>query len=79
MRPEARKEMWQGGVKRCFFCTPQTFWNDVKRGALWAGWLCSGGVCEECMSAGGSGARTVWKEVLAGHRSQHWSLCLLAF
>ena len=32
-KPEARKEMWQGGVKRCFFCTPQTFWNDVRRGA----------------------------------------------
>ena len=31
-KPDARKEMWQGGIKRCFFCTPQTFWNDVRRG-----------------------------------------------
>ena len=35
VKSDARKEMWQGGVKRCFFCTPQTFWNDVKRGAHW--------------------------------------------
>ena len=32
MKPEARKEMWQGGQKRVFFCTPQTYWNDVRRG-----------------------------------------------
>jgi hypothetical protein len=24
--------MWQDGIKRVFFCTPQTFWNDVKNG-----------------------------------------------
>lgn len=32
MKPDLRKEMWQGDLKRCFFCTPQTFWNDVRRG-----------------------------------------------
>ncbi|PRW60577.1 Fanconi anemia group M isoform X3 [Chlorella sorokiniana] len=32
INPEARKELWQGGIKRVFFCTPQTYWNDVKRG-----------------------------------------------
>ena len=32
IQPDARKELWQGGIKRAFFCTPQTFWNDVRKG-----------------------------------------------
>jgi len=28
--------LWQDDLKRCFFCTPQTFWNDVRKGA--EGW-----------------------------------------
>ncbi|KAI3429818.1 hypothetical protein D9Q98_010131 [Chlorella vulgaris] len=32
VKAETRQAMWQGGIKRVFFCTPQTFWNDVKNG-----------------------------------------------
>eukprot|EP00887_Chlorella_sp_A99_P003881 scaffold11.g3881.t1 len=29
---EARREQWVSPHVRIFFCTPQTFWNDVRRG-----------------------------------------------
>jgi ERCC4-related helicase len=29
---ESRKEAWHADEKRFFFATPQTFWNDVKKG-----------------------------------------------
>ena len=56
-KAEARKELWQGGAKRCFFCTPQTFWNDVRRGEQQQ-WLADGGgaggrlgSCTSCSSS----------------------------
>lgn len=32
-KSENRRDLWQAGIKRCFFCTPQTFSRDVKNGA----------------------------------------------
>lgn len=64
INPETRKELWQGGIKRAFFCTPQTFWNDVKKGeqALGAAALqlvpalaLSGGMVVVAAEAGSSG------------------------
>lgn len=32
IKPDERKELWQNSERRVFFCTPQTFFNDVKLG-----------------------------------------------
>ena len=33
MKTEERQRLWQQEHMRIFFATPQTFWNDVKKGA----------------------------------------------
>lgn len=47
VKNEERQRLWGAEHMRIYFATPQTFWNDVKKGG------CAGGAARAQLPAGG--------------------------